>query len=160
MEETNCIRRVDPIVLDTTLLRKKSRPTTYEECKKLDLFARLKASNDTAWCKGAGLAAVQIGLYIRAAWYTIEGKEYELVNPKIVAYGGKIINREGCLSVPNVWVQTERWGKLIIASEDKSGLTYQREVKNFEALIVQHEIDHMDGILLYQGSQPPSFRVL
>jgi len=147
--------KIDPIITDTTLLRKKSKPTTYKECEKLGLFARLKASNDTAWCKGAGLAAVQIGLYIRAAWYKIEDKEYELVNPKIVAYGGKIINREGCLSIPDVWVQTERWGRLIIASEDKNGLTFQREVKNFEALIVQHEIDHMDGILLYQRKAQP-----
>jgi len=140
----------DVIVLNTTLLRERSKLTSYKECKEINLFERLKAANATAWCKGAGLAAIQIGIPLRAAWYVIGDKEYCLINPHIIRARGKVITKEGCLSIPNVWVQTERYGSLLIASETEGGITETRAVKDFEALIVQHELDHMDGILLYQ----------
>ncbi len=146
---------MDSIVLNTTLLRERSKPTTYKECVAMDLFNRLKAANDTAWCKGAGLAAIQIGISLRAAWYIVGDKEHCLVNPRIIKAAGKIITKEWCLSIPNVLVQTERWGRLLIAEENEFGIDVTREVKDFEALIVQHELDHMDGILLYQRKAQP-----
>lgn len=143
-------KSIAAIVLDTTMLHQKSKPTTYAECRKLNLFERLKAANDTAWCKGAGLAAVQIGVYLRAAWYILpDGKEHTLINPAILFGQGKIRCKEGCLSIPNTWIQTERWNNITFTSENELGMQIHHTVKDFEALVVQHEIDHMDGILMF-----------
>jgi hypothetical protein len=64
----------DVIVINTTLLRERSKLTSWAECKEKNLFERLKVATGTAWCKGSGLAAIQIGERLRAAWYIWEGK--------------------------------------------------------------------------------------
>jgi peptide deformylase len=140
----------DVIVINTTLLRERSKLTSWAECKEKNLFERLKVATGTAWCKGSGLAAIQIGERLRAAWYVWEGKEHCLVNPRILKTAGRIVTKEGCLSIPNTWIQTERWGRLLISEESEYGVDIQREVRDYEALVVQHEIDHMDGILMLQ----------
>jgi len=156
MEETKGNFSPDTIVLNTVMLRQKSNPTSYEECNKIGLFSRLKVANGTAWCKGAGLAAVQIGIYLRAAWYIVEDREHCLVNPVIISRTGKmIVGKEGCLSIPDVWLQTERYARIVLEEDSTYGTRTQRAVSGFEALICQHEIDHMNGLLIFNRQAQP-----
>ena len=131
------------IVTDKKILHQISLPTTREEIERLDLIKRLREATKTAWTKGAGLAAIQIGIPLRFAWYIFQGKERVLFNPKILKSWGEYIEKEGCLSIPNIWFVIERAYTIKYVSNGK-----KKKVSGFEARLIQHEIDHMNGILL------------
>ncbi len=134
---------VDKIVTDFNILRQISKPTTMEEVLDLNLPARLKAACKTAWVTGHGLAAIQIGIPLRFAWFANGPRDVFLLNPYITGMNGKIkAKTEGCLSIPNSWSKVKRAYKVKYVSDGKL-LT----AKSMLAHIIQHEIDHMDGIL-------------
>jgi len=151
--------KIDPIITDMEVLHKMSKPTSWDEIKKLNLIERLKESTKTAWVTGIGLAAIQIGIRLRMAWFILEGKEYVLVNPAIVATSSPVIvPREGCLSIPNVWSQTRRFHNITIRTISPKGMD-TLEFSGLAAIIVQHEIDHMNGVLNLQRRYFPEKRV-
>lgn len=134
----------DIIIIDQKILRQISRPTTWEEIKELDLKKRLRKALKTAWIKGAGVAAIQIGVPVRFVWiHTPNDKEEFLINPEIIERKGEgIYFREACLSIPHNYVNTKRWFYIEYISGGK-----KRTANNFKAVLIQHEIDHLDGIL-------------
>lgn len=137
----------DEIVLDYMMLRVVSRETTMEEVLDLNLPNRLRAACKTAWVKGHGLAAIQIGVPVRFAWFNLGGdKDVYLLNPRIIEYGGQQkLRGEGCLSIPNKWSHVFRAYKIKYESDGKIFTA-----KNQIAHIIQHEVDHMNGVLNVQ----------
>lgn len=134
---------IDHIITSQNDLRQLSMPTTLQEVKELRLRQRLREANKTAWTNGAGLAAIQIGIPLRFAWLSIRGGDEILLNPEIiVAKGKQIFKNEGCLSIPGSYVDVERYQYIEYISEGK-----RKTAMNFKAVLIQHEIDHMDGIL-------------
>ncbi len=107
--------------------------------------------------KGVGLAAPQIGVNLRIFLMRPEedGLATVYINPKIIAKSksitqgipGKDNKLEGCLSIPKIWgvVKRNTWIKLDYL--DENGQHQTAEFKDFPAIIVQHEIDHLEGIL-------------
>ena len=70
-----------------------------------------------------------------------------MVNPVLVASSGKALGREGCLSVPD-WVATvQRARKITVHYQDEQGTPHELHASGFEARVIQHEIDHLDGVL-------------
>ena len=103
---------------------------------------------------GVGLAAPQVGISQRIIVIHVPGeKEGEkgnpqaLINPRIMEKGGEIIAEEGCLSVPEVNADIKRSSYVEIAFQDLKGNEKQIKATNLIARIIQHEIDHLDGIL-------------
>ena len=134
---------MDRIITDEKALRQISEPTSMAEIKELDLKKRLRKAIKTAWIKGVGLAAIQIGVPLRFALFTLDGKEEILINSRIVKGKAKhIFKDEGCLSIPHSYVDTERFYYIEYLSGGKL-----KKAMNFKAILIQHEIDHMDGIL-------------
>ena len=134
---------VDKIITDDKLLRQTSLPTTIGEVESLNLIPRLMAACATAWTPGRGLAAIQIGIPIRAAWFRWGAKDFVLINPEIVRFVSKVKTMtEGCLSIPNSWVSIRRAYKIKYMN---NGVLYT--AKGDKAQIIMHEIDHMNGIL-------------
>lgn len=106
-----------------------------------DLDKELKASE----IKGAGLSAIQIGLPLRVAIIRTEKLSLNLYNAKIVGGSESIVFKgEGCLSIPGIYLDTQRMNKITVLNGD--GKEYKLE--GFEAVVVQHELDHFDGILI------------
>lgn len=134
---------IDKIITDPRQLRVPSAETTPEQVEDLNLVERLKTANKNAWTSGCGLAAIQIGIPLRFAWFTFKGKEETLMNPKIVMGIGKTKGDEGCLSIPDKWFPIERYHEIEYISHGK-----KKKAKGFKARIIQHEIDHMDGIII------------
>ena len=99
---------MDKIVTKRRILSQISAETTLQEIEELDLLRRLRAANKTAWTKGSGLAAIQIGIPVRFAWYNHNGREGQLINPVITQRWGSDTAQEGCLSIPNKWMWVER----------------------------------------------------
>jgi len=139
------------IITDEAILRQVSRETTFKECLKLQLFDVLREAVKHAWISGVGLAAIQIGAPLRFAYYEIEAGRAAthrfLINPKIHS-GKKLVPhyQEGCLSIPHKRFTTWRYEE-IVYSKVVNGKDEMFEAKGFEAVIIQHEVDHMNGIL-------------
>ena len=98
--------------------------------------------------EGCGLAAVQVGVLRRIAVIEVEeGKVYELINPKIIAYAGEQQEREGCLSNPGEAGITRRPRAVTVRATDRNGNEYELNGTDLLARAICHEIDHLDGKL-------------
>lgn len=98
---------------------------------------------------GIGLAAPQVGVSKRVAIVDLgEGQDViEMINPEVVAIGGKEVEVEGCLSFPDLYGEVERPFYVKIEAEDREGNLYELEAEDYEARAILHEIDHLNGIL-------------
>ncbi len=101
---------------------------------------------------GVGLAAPQIGVEQRLAVVDISvGKERAalkvLVNPEIVEEGGREVDTEGCLSIPDLTEKVARPTMVKVVAQDLEGSTVEIEAEDFEARAICHEVDHLNGVL-------------
>ena len=130
---------------ENPLLRKISKPI-LEFNEKIDEL--LDDMNETMHkADGVGIAAVQVGVLKRAVIVEINGLHLELINGKILKREGKQVNKEGCLSVSNFNGYVERPEKITFEAFDRNGYYYQMTVEGPVAMVVGHELDHLDGIL-------------
>lgn len=96
----------------------------------------------------AGVAAPQIGVNLRAFGYNVEGKIGYLLNPVLTATdGAKQMVEEGCLSVPGLWHKTPRYEKATATGVDLNGKQVTISGTGLFAQMLQHECDHLDGLL-------------
>jgi len=101
---------------------------------------------------GSGLAANQIGECVSVIVIDIsseaeEKKHLILVNPEIVDKEGAQVDDEGCLSVIDLTAKVKRYQKLFVRTQDIEGKTWEFSAEDFMARVLQHEVDHLNGIL-------------
>ncbi|WP_042348977.1 peptide deformylase [Bacillus massiliigorillae] len=98
---------------------------------------------------GVGLAAPQVGVAKRIAIVEIDPEEgtLEMINPEIIERKGSEVDVEGCLSFPGVYGEVERAYTVTIRAQQRDGQEYILQAEDFHARAIQHEIDHLDGIL-------------
>lgn len=98
---------------------------------------------------GVGLSAIQIGVRLRLIVADVEEGREIYINPKIERLGNtKKLAAEGCLSFPGIWDQVLRSNKITISYQDLEGNTRVLNTSGLRAQMLQHEIEHLDGILL------------
>jgi len=105
--------------------------------------------------RGIGLAAPQVAWSTRLFIVNIEcdpeaGEEHVYINPKIIHTEGEMIDEEGCLSIPGVRADVARGQKVVVRAQGLDGTTFEEEIEDLHARVVQHELDHLDGILFIQ----------
>ena len=114
-----------------------------------DLFDTMRAA------KGVGLASNQIGVARRVAVVSVEDAgEYALVNPVVLESGGTQVGEEGCLSIPEIYADVERADRVVVEAMDEHGVRRRIEASGFLARAIQHEIDHLDGMLFLDRVSP------
>lgn len=98
---------------------------------------------------GVGLAAPQIGLKQRIAIVDIDNElgTIELINPEVVESSGEQTGPEGCLSFPGLYGEVTRPNFIKVAAQNRKGKAFVLEAEGFLARAIQHEIDHLNGIL-------------
>jgi peptide deformylase len=97
---------------------------------------------------GIGLAATQVGLEIRALVIDEgRGATRAYLNPRIVEAGGREVGEEGCLSLPGIFADVARAEWVVVEAMDRTGAPLRRRASGLLARVLQHEIDHLDGIL-------------
>ena len=110
-----------------------------------DLFETMRAA------RGVGLAANQIGVARRVAVVDVgedDPPPLVLINPVIVERGDEVETaEEGCLSIPEIFGDVERSVRIVVDALDRDGRSYRATATGFKARAIQHEIDHLDGIL-------------
>lgn len=128
------------------ILRKKAKRVekiSYEERDLLSYMVRIMSENE-----GVGLAAPQIGMDKRIIIADIGKELLKIINPQILEGEGENSLSEGCLSLPEIFIPVNRANKIKIEglSEDKKLL--RLTIEGFLARIIQHEIDHLNGVLI------------
>ncbi|MEH7075009.1 peptide deformylase [Neobacillus drentensis] len=126
-----------------------------QTCKPVDKFDRKLAKvldnmyDTMIEYDGVGLAAPQIGLDARVAIVDIDDElgTIEMINPIILETSGEQTGPEGCLSFPGLFGEVTRPNFVKIEAFDRKGRKYRLEAEGFLARAIQHEIDHLDGIL-------------
>lgn len=147
------------IIQDEKLLRRVSKKTSPKDCKQGEIFERiLLALVDHP--TGLGLSAIQIGEPIRAGIITLaDGSKLKMVNPEMLSKRKEATFRgEGCLSFPGKYVNTTRFYEVTVKWVDENGTKHKAVFTGMEALQIQHEIDHMDGILYFDRQLKPYIR--
>ena len=96
---------------------------------------------------GIGLAANQIGVPLQVAVIELEEKVTELINPQLVRSSGEIIDWEGCLSIPGFVAEVRRHAKVTVKAKNRHGKEFRVKAEDLFARALQHEIDHLNGIL-------------
>src|SRR3954468_15064659 len=131
------------------VLRTAARPVERFDAAVVDQAARMARLMDEAL--GAGLAANQVGLLNRLLVYRVapDAPLRVLVNPQI-EWASEDEERfaEGCLSLPGVWVEVPRPARVRVVARDEHGGRLVVDAEGREASVVQHEIDHLDGVLV------------
>lgn len=135
----------DVVTVPDAILRNKANlvPKINDGVKRL-----LDNMRDTLYAfDGVGLAAPQIGVSKRIVVVDIGDNLFEMINPEILSSEGEQTSREGCLSVPETVGLVKRAKKIVVAYTNRDGEELQIEAENLLARAIQHEIDHLDGIL-------------
>jgi len=155
------VRNIVLYAQDAAVLRKKSKPVRSigRGVKHLirDLKDTLAHSSD-----GIGLAAPQIGVHrrvvvVRLGRYGGSGEEPDLsialINPKVIDAGEEQRDFDGCLSFPGLYGETVRPHHLRVTGLDERGRPFDSAFEGFDAVVVHHEMDHLDGVLFVDRVQ-------
>ncbi|MCZ7584345.1 MAG: peptide deformylase [Deltaproteobacteria bacterium] len=110
---------------------------------------------------GVGLAAPQVGVTkrvfvadVRDEDPTGEGKLRVFVNPEIIKREGEVVWEEGCLSIPEVREEIKRAEKIVVRAFNEKGEPFELEADGLLSVCIQHENDHLDGVLMFDRMSP------
>ena len=127
------------------ILRKKCRKVEKADAKIKSLLEEMLSLMRVSG--GAGLAANQAGLDLSLIVIEVEKHTFKLVNPRITRKEGSISFFEGCLSFPGLELKIERANKVWISAMNEEGESVEIKAEGFLAVVFQHEIDHIEGVV-------------
>jgi peptide deformylase len=108
---------------------------------------------------GIGLAAPQVGVLLRVIVCEVEDHLHALVNPEIVRAEGEQVGDEGCLSIPGYIGEVKRHERVVVKAKNRAGKDVRVRADGLLARCLQHEIDHIDGVLFTDRlTSPESLR--
>lgn len=142
------------ITTENPILRQKARKVHHFDAsmQKLvnDMFETMHAAN------GVGLAAPQIAISIRVFVAEFEEQKVAMFNPEIIKAEGEETGTEGCLSIPGyVGENIRRATSVVVKGQDTRGKQFKVRAEGWFARVLQHEIDHLDGVLFLDRLDRP-----
>jgi peptide deformylase len=150
---------LDIHLLGSPVLREQAQAigTVDDEIRDLvrDLFDTMHADS------GIGLAANQVGIARRVAVVQAEDDDAViLIDPEILEREGQIRGEEGCLSIPDIFADVNRARRIVVETTTVDNERVRIEAEDLQARAIQHEIDHLDGILFLDHLSPLKRRML
>lgn len=118
-----------------------------------DMFDTLYRSDS-----GIGLAAPQIGVQKQIFVWDMDDEPMVILNPEIVESSGEWVYDEGCLSIPGLYVEMLRPNHVLMRGVDLDGNTVEIEAGELAGRLFQHEIDHLNGVLMFDRMTPDQRR--
>jgi peptide deformylase len=132
-------------LLGSPVLRQRSEDvgSVDDEVRRLvdDMFETMDAA------RGVGLAANQVGVARRVAVVDADEDRFAMIDPVIIEADGRATAEEGCLSIPEIYGDVSRPERVVVEATGRDGQRYRKEATGLKARAIQHEIDHLDGIL-------------
>lgn len=134
---------------DPVLRRKAAEVTEFDDALR-KLVANMRET--MALYNGVGLAGNQVGVLKRVLVVDVpveddKRAQYALVNPAVLERAGSETSEEGCLSIPGVYEEVTRPYHVVVEARDENGAPVRVEADGYLARAIQHEIDHIDGVL-------------
>lgn len=138
---------MEVLQLGNPLLREKSEPVAKVTPEIRQLVSDMFETMDKE--RGVGLAAPQVGKLLRLFVVTADdGVRRVFINPQIISTSIETCEiEEGCLSIPDVWEVITRPEKISVQALDEQGRPFRLDAEGYLARVIQHEYDHLDGIL-------------
>lgn len=136
---------LDLHLLGSPVLRQRSGEIAAVDADVRRLIDDLFETMDAA--KGVGLAANQVGVTRRVAVVAVDDQRLAMVNPVLLSAEGRERAEEGCLSIPEAYGEVARPHRVVLEATGRDGKQYRLEAEGLLARAIQHEIDHLDGIL-------------
>lgn len=132
------------------VLRERAREVTSVDDTLRQLIADMRETMHAYG--GVGLAANQVGVAQRLLVVDVPVEEHvrarhALINPVVKGRSGSVTGEEGCLSVPGLWEDVTRAERLVVAGLDEEGRGVELSVEGYLARAIQHEMDHLEGVL-------------
>jgi peptide deformylase len=148
-------------------IRQYPDPALRERAREIDefsddlrvLIARMGRVMDDA--HGVGLAATQLGLLRRIIVFRADEEDDlgAIVNPVVVERSEEVaVDNEGCLSLRDVYIPVERANTIVVEGKDPEGDDLRLELDGRKARVIQHELDHLDGVLIIDRTTPEARR--
>jgi peptide deformylase len=142
---------------DSLLLRQKARTVKKKDINSVTMEhfrSRMLATVNDSLDQGVGIAAPQVGISLQMIYVQRldkQGEPFEIYYNPLIEYYGDSINSglEGCLSVPSYRGKVDRSQNIVISYLDSLGNKKKEKINDFTAVIFQHEVDHINGILYY-----------
>jgi peptide deformylase len=132
-------------LLGSPVLRQRSKEVGVVDDEVRHLVDDMYETMDAA--RGVGLAANQVGVARRVAVVDADDDRFAMIDPVILETEGRTAAEEGCLSIPEIYGDVSRPERVVIEATDRDGNRYRKEATGLKARAIQHEIDHLDGIL-------------
>jgi peptide deformylase len=134
------------------VLRKKSRPVDWVSPKVQRFVKDLTATLYTQK-GGIGIAAPQVGVPWRVIIVDVSPKDSTkglkiMLNPSIKSREAEVLSREGCMSLPDYTANVKRAARVLVEWSDCEGKRHTEHFKGLEAICLQHEVDHLNGVLI------------
>jgi peptide deformylase len=127
-------------------LKQKSLPVKHIDAGVRSLIEQMKEVMRQN--NGVGLAAIQVGEPTRIIICEVDDRFYAFINPEIIkSFPETLVTEEGCLSLPNIYGEVERPKKIILKAINFDGKKIKMKAFGLLARVIQHELDHLDGIL-------------
>lgn len=154
---TDLIRRDDPIVkfdeaAGANILRQKAKPVLNVSEDVAELVGQMERIMRAA--NGIGLAAPQLGILQRIFVYDVGDGFQAIINPKVLQRKGEQIGNEGCLSIPGLQGDVLRANEVVVKGTDQFGKPIRIRGEGLAARVIQHENDHLDGVLFIDHADP------
>ena len=145
-------------LLGSPVLRQRSPEITAVDDDLRRLIADMFETMDAA--HGVGLAANQVGSTRRVAVVSADEHRFAMINPVIVESEGRDTAEEGCLSIPDIFADVTRPERIVLEALDADGERFRLEATGLTARAIQHELDHLDGILFLDHLGPIKRKML
>lgn len=142
------------VTVGEPVLRQKAKPVgkVTDEIRKLvaDMSHAMRVTRP----KGVGIAAPQVGVGIRLIVIRTDGVDLCMINPEILKKEGECVIKEGCLSVPGLWADVTRAEKITCRYKTINEKKVEIECDGAMARVIQHEVDHLNGVLFIDYIKP------
>ncbi len=140
-------------------LRTRAEPVTvFDEA----LGRQIDAMFETMYAApGIGLAATQVDYHRQLIVIDVsEAKDtrHVFINPVILEKSGTAVTEEGCLSVPGIFDEVQRASNVRVRARDRHGIEFEQDLEGILAVCLQHEMDHLDGVLMLDRTTPEERR--
>ncbi len=136
------------------VLRKRSKPVDSKSQKTQETQGFIKDLTETLYKQpgGIGIAAPQVGEAQRVIVVDVSPRDPSkrrevMINPRILRQEGEVLSREGCMSLPDYTANIKRFARVLVQWLDQKGVRQQRWAEGIEAICLQHEVDHLNGVL-------------
>lgn len=145
-------------LLGSPVLRQRSPEITAVDEDLRRLIADMFETMDAA--RGVGLAANQVGATRRVAVVSADEHRFAMINPVIVESEGRDTAEEGCLPIPEIFADVTRPERVVLEALGADGEPFRLEATGLTARAIQHELDHLDGILFLDHLGPIKRKML